>query len=244
LTGRSAIARQHAYPTIASDLVPAFQLVSRLAEVTAEAHVHHSWPLHKFRKRTPRPSLTCTVRSNFFSSIPPRLPRLPVLITTFWRLLLGSCLQNHRGPTAVFAAQRLSPSSEPQKKQRVESVSVSTCRSWVTVIPCSQDCAKNRVSIKLRLYEFVIRGKSRRVEMSYNGKILWIILLDFPHLHWRRVCQGNCGMLCDPINSRFNESNLHRACASEVVPRNRGDGSIEVNAKLCRTKTPFQSAVS
>jgi hypothetical protein len=40
LTSRSAIARQHAYPTIASDLVPAFQLVSRLAEVTAEAHVH------------------------------------------------------------------------------------------------------------------------------------------------------------------------------------------------------------
>src|SRR5712671_5968890 len=40
LTNRSAIARQHTYPTIASDLVPAFQLVSRVAEITAEAHVH------------------------------------------------------------------------------------------------------------------------------------------------------------------------------------------------------------
>ena len=131
----------------------------------------------------------------------------------------------------MFAAQRLLPSSEPQKKQRVESVSVSTCRIRVTVIACSQDCAKNRVSMKLRLYEFVIRGKSRRVEMSYNGKILWIILLDFPHLHWRRVCQGKCVMLCViRSTSRFNESNLHRACASEVVPRNRGDGSIAVSS--------------
>ena len=30
--------------------------------------------------------LTRTVRSTFFSSIPRRLPRLPVLITTFWRV--------------------------------------------------------------------------------------------------------------------------------------------------------------
>jgi hypothetical protein len=33
--------------------------------------------------------------------------------------------------------------------------------------------------------EFVIRGKSRRVEIFYNEKILWIILLAFARLRTR-----------------------------------------------------------
>ena len=139
----------------------------------------------------------------------------------------------------MFAAQRLLPSSEPQKKQRVESVSVSTCRSWVTVIACSQDCAKNRVSMKLRLYEFVIRGKSRRVEMSYNGKILWIIRLDFPHLHWRRVCQGNCGMLCDPINlavQRVQPPSSLRVRGHATNPRRWGDSGFVFRVCALRSR--------
>ncbi len=133
------------------------------------------------------------------------------------------------------------PSSEPQKKQRVESVSVSTCRRWVTVIACSQDCAKNRISMKLKPYEFVIRGKARRVETSYNGKILWIILLVFPHLHWRRVCQGKCGMLCDPINlavQRVQPLSRLRVRGRATHPRRWVDSGFV----SCRNWRPIWSA--
>jgi hypothetical protein len=78
--------------------------------------------------------------------------------------------------------------------------------------------------MKLRSYEFVICGKSRRVEMSYN----WKITVDYPtgfstSSFGGVVCQGKCGMLCDPINLAVQRIQ-HRACVSGVVPRSGVDG--------------------
>ncbi len=56
---------------------------SRIARAPTPGHSTSSGSEHRGQV------LTRTVRSTFFSSIPRRLPRLPVLITTFWRVTPG-----------------------------------------------------------------------------------------------------------------------------------------------------------